>query len=151
VSVFSVNKNPTTRDLHAFGKAMLLGFGILGALLWVVYYVRTDPGSLVTWTGSGSQVTAVTFWALGAFLLALSFAAPAAAKPVYVIWMTVAAAIGMVMSTILLTVLFFVLTPIFALIVRPSDPLRKKLQAGGTYWEDYKPHEASIERLKRPF
>lgn len=151
MSVFTVNRNPTTKDLHAFGKAMLLGFGILGTLLWTVNYYRAEPGSLFAWTGSGAQLTAVCLWGVGAALFLLSFASPAAAKPVYVVWMTVAAAIGAVMSTILLTVLFFVLTPIFSLIVRRSDPLRRKLRAGGTYWEDYKPHEASIERMKRPF
>ena len=151
MAVFAVNKNPTTKDLHAFGKAMLLGFGILGVLLWTVTYFRARPESFLAWTGSNAQLVAVCFWGLGLVLLGLSYTAPAAAKPVYVIWMTVAAAIGTVMSTILLTVLFFVLTPIFSLIVRRSDPLRKKLRAGGTYWEDYKPHEPTIERLKRPF
>ena len=58
MSVFSVNKNPSKKDLHAFGKAMLLGFGILGALVWTVHYFRTEPESLFAWTGSGAQLSA---------------------------------------------------------------------------------------------
>jgi len=65
--------------------------------------------------------------------------------------MTVSTFIGTIMTTIMLTILFIVLLPLFSLIVRLGDPLRKKITSGPTYWEDYKPHEASIERMKRPF
>lgn len=151
VSVFAVNKNPSDHDLRAFGRAMWLGFGILGALLWVVHAYRADVPSYFTWRGSAPQVTSVCFWGLGVALCILSYASSAVSKPIYVVWMTVAAAIGTVMSTIMLTVLFFVLVPIFSIIVRRGDPLRKKLHAGGTYWEPYPAHEPTMERLKRPF
>jgi hypothetical protein len=40
--------------------------------------------------------------------------------------------------------------PLFSLIVRFGDPLRKKL-GGATYWEPYRPHEPTLERMRRPF
>lgn len=151
MSVFTVNKNPSVTDLRKFGYAMLLGFGVLGAILWTVHYVRTDPPSIMAWNDSIAQVTAVCFWGLGALLCAVSLASPTVAKPIYVVWMTVAAATGIVMSTIMLTVLFVLFVPLFSVIVRMGDPLGKKRSAGGTYWEDYKPHEPTIERMRRPF
>jgi len=71
-------------------------------------------------------------------------------RPLYVAWMTGAMAIGAVMSTVLLTVLYFVLLPVFSLI-RFKDPLRLKLKAEGSYWEDPSPHEATLDRTSRQF
>lgn len=151
MSVFTVNKNPSDKDLRAFGRAMMLGFGVLGALLWIVNAYRSPQGSFLSWSGATPQITALCFWALGALLCGISYASAAVAKPIYVSWMSVASAIGVVMSTIMLTLLFVVLLPLFSLIVRLGDPLRKKRHAGGSYWEAYKPHEPTIERLRRPF
>lgn len=149
--MFTVNKNPTPADLKKFGWAMLIGFGAIGCALWYLSGSRDADTSLWSWSGSSGQTTAVVFWSLGLLLCVLGVGAPAVAKPIYVVWMSVTVPIGIVMSTIMLSVLFFVLLPVFSLIVRTGDPLRKKLKASGSYWEDYKPHEATIERMQRPF
>ena len=94
---------------------------------------------------------AVSLQSLGAALWLLSYASPTATKPVYVIWMSVTVPIGIVMTTIMLSILFSVLLPVFALAIRLGDPLGKKLKASGSYWEDHKLHEATIERMERPF
>ena len=103
------------------------------------------------WSGSGLQIAAVCLPALGAALLVLSLTAVELTKRIYVAWMSVATPIGIVMSTLMLTVLYFVLLPVFSLIVRRADPLRKRLSDADRYWEDYKPHEATLERMRRPF
>lgn len=149
--VFTVNKNPTRRDIGKFGWAMLAGFGVVGGVLWLVPGATIRDHALLTWSGAGVQIAALCLWALGLGLAFLSFTAPGVARPVYVTWMSVAFAIGAVVSTVLLTVLFLVLLPLFSLVVRAGDPLRKKLNAKGSYWEDYKPHEATLERMRRPF
>ncbi len=149
--MFTVNKNPTISDLRKFGWAMLVGFWAIGALLWLSPWLKTRDLPALGWSGTGLQFTAISLQALGVGLCFLSLAAPPVARPVYVAWMTAAGAIGIVMSTVLLTVLFVFLLPVFSLVVRAGDPLRKRLTAGGTYWEDYKPHEATLERMKRPF
>jgi len=151
MALFAVNTNPSPQVLRGFGKAMLLGFGVLGVILWTVDCARAGGASIFAWTGSRPQTTAVVFWSLGILLAAISFTTPTVAKPIYVVWMIVANYIGIVMSTILLTLMFVLLLPIFSIVVRRTDPLRKRLRAGDTYWEDYKPHEATLERLKRPF
>jgi hypothetical protein len=149
--MFTVNRNPTADDIRKFGYAMLIGFWAVGALLWLGPWLKTRDLSVLGWSGTGLQFTAIGLQTLGVGLCLLSLAAPGAAKPVYVAWMTVAVAIGVVMSTVLLTALFLCLLPVFSLVVRAGDPLRKRLTAGGSYWEDYRPHEATLERMKRPF
>lgn len=149
--MFTVNKNPTAGDLRKFGWAMLIGFGVIGLLLWLAQWLGAREAGVLHWLGSGQQITAVCLWALGIVLCAVSLLSPSLAKPVYVAWMSVVVPIGIVVSTIMLSVLFFLFLPLFSLVVRLGDPLRKRLHAGETYWEDYKPHEATLERMKRPF
>ncbi|MGB2987591.1 MAG: hypothetical protein WBE26_17130 [Phycisphaerae bacterium] len=148
--MFTVNKNPTVDDLHKFGWAMLVGFTVVGAVLWLAHWLKAQDAGL-GWSGGGAQVTAVCLWVLAWALFTLSHLSPSVAKPVYVGWMTAVVPIGIVMSTLMLTVLFVLLLPVFSLVVRVGDPLRKKLTADRSYWEDYKPHEPTLERMRRPF
>ena len=53
------------------------------------------------------------------------------------------------MTSVLMTVLFFVLLLPFTLI-KLKDPLRLKL-GGATYWEPHKNPPATLERFQRPF
>ena len=65
--------------------------------------------------------------------------------------MTLAGAIGTVVTFVLLSVLYFVFLPIFSLI-RFKDPLRLKMPPKATsYWEEHKHHESTLERTARPF
>ncbi len=129
---------------------MLGGFGVLGALLWAVPYLEAGASGL-EWSGKANQILAICLWALGVLLLLVSRSARVLAKPVYVCWMSVAAAMGTVMTTVLLTLLYLFLLPVFSIIVRLGDPLRRKSKPGETYWEDYKPYEATLDRMGRPF
>jgi len=148
--MFTVNKSPSVGDLRKFGWAMLIGFGVIGGVLWTAAWRKYGGHGLLGWSGAGAQIVALCLWALGAGLCALSLYSPASARPVYVTWMRATAPIGMVMSTILLTLLFVFLLPLFALVVRWGDPLRKKL-GGSTYWEDYKPYHNTLDRMRRLF
>lgn len=148
--MFTVNRNPTRDDLRKFGRAMLFGFGILGGVLWFLHARKAEIG-LASWDGSGAQIASIVMWAAGVFCFLISLASAAITKRIYIIWMSATVPIGLFMSTVMLTAMFIVILPIFSLIVRRGDPLRKKLTVGGTYWEEYKPHEATIERMRRPF
>jgi hypothetical protein len=142
-----VNRNPGLAELRKFGGAMLLGFGVLGLVAW---YTGPMPHSFA-WAGVWRQKLAVVLWALGVCLLAVSFGPRALAKLVYVGWMTAAMQLGAVMTVVLLSILFVVLLPLFALI-RFADPLRMRLRPPGeSYWEDHKQHESTLERSARPF
>ena len=147
--MFRVNRNPSESDLRKFGRAMLIGFGAIAIVLWIGAAWRSDASASV-WTGAGGQIVAIVSASLGAGLFALSRASRSITRTVYVGWMTATTPVGIVMSTILLTALFVLILPVFSLIVRMADPLRRKL-GGSTYWEDHKPHEPTLERMRRPF
>ncbi len=150
--MFTVNKNPDADELRKFGWAMLIGFGVIAMVFWAAPWWKARDVAVLAWSGSGLQTTAIAFGGLGLLLCIFGHAVPVVAKPVYVIWMSVTVPVGIVMSTVLLTILFVVLLPIFSIVVRFGDPLRKKLSPDSdTYWEDYKPHEATLDRVGRPF
>jgi hypothetical protein len=148
--MFSVNKNPSVGDLRKFGRAMVIGFAGLALVMWFAPWLKTRNASVLVWSATDPQIAALVLLALGLGLCILGYAAPGTAKLVYVGWMSVAVPVGLAMSMVLLTVLFVFLLPVFSLVVRLGDPLRKKLR-GDSYWEDYKPHEPTLERMRRPF
>lgn len=129
---------------------MLIGFGALAAILWLLPVLKGGSAAL-SWSGRTGQVVAIAFVTLGIGLFILSRISLALTKTIYVGWMSVAVPIGIVMSTIALSILFFLLLPVFSLIVRRSDPLRKKIKRSGTYWEDYKHYEPTLDRMQRQF
>jgi hypothetical protein len=147
--MFTVNKNPSVSDLRKFGWAMLFGFGVIGVILWVVAWRRYGGGSF-GWSGAAGQQVAIGLFVLGVGLCVIGTSTPSLARPVYLTWMRASTPIGLVMSTIMLSVLFVFVLPLFSLIVRWSDPLRKKL-GGKTYWEDYRPYAHTLERMRRLF
>ncbi len=149
--MFVVNKNPSTNDLTKFGRAMLIGFAVLAAIVWLLAWKRGVIPTLLGWNGAGAQVAAVVLFGVGLALWLISLASAGTTRTIYIAWMTVTVPIGVVMTTLLLTVLFGLLLPIFSLIVRRGDPIRRRLSPGGTYWEPYKRHEPTLDRVRRPF
>ena len=141
--MMTVNRNPSPRELRQFGLAMLLGFGLLGVVLWC--------SESWGWAGGPRQRTALMFWGLGVLLCACSLAPRGLSVPVYVIWMTGALWIGKIVTPVMLTIVFVLLLPIFSLI-RLGDPLRLRLKPESeSYWEDHQHHDSTLERTKRPF
>lgn len=148
--MFTVNKNPSPTELRKFGNAMLIGFGALAAVIWLLPAWRGGAAAL-SWSGRTGQIVAVVFVGLGAGLFVLSRVSGSATRAAYVGWMSVAVPIGVAMSTVLLSLMYFVLLPVFSLIVRRGDPLRRKITGSGTYWEEYKHYEPTLERMRRQF
>lgn len=123
-----VKELPTgPRDLRKFGWTVGIAFGLLWAVLaYVVPYLSG---------GEGHDVAIL--WQIGAVLIVVGTALPVVLRPVYLAWMTMALALGFVMTRVLLTIFFFlVLTPvglIFKLIGR--DALSRKLDPEAeSYW-----------------
>ena len=128
--------------LRSFGRAV---GGVLLAIAGVVWWRRGWDPSAWVWGLGG----------VGAALVVLGLAAPAVLRPVYRAWMTLAFALGWVMTRVLLTLVFaLVVTPI-ALLARlvGRDRLGLKPPAGAaSYWvvrDD--PAPSSRERLERYF
>jgi hypothetical protein len=150
--MLAVNRNPSGWELRKFGWAMVGGFAVLGIVLWLLAWWRTTQAGVpfYAWTGQRTQVVILCLWGLGVLLWASSLAPYPVARAVYVAWMMMVVPIGIIMSTVIMTLIFAIVLPFFSLI-RLSDPLRKTLHKEGTYWEDAKPYEPTIERMMRPF
>ena len=112
--------NATTRDLRKFGLTVGLVFCLLGFWFWL----RHKP---FFWY---ALVPGVPLIALGAIL-------PRSLKWIYVGWMTLATLLGAVVSSIMLTLLFYVVVTPLALFARAigKDFLSQKLDPSApSYW-----------------
>jgi Na+/glutamate symporter len=107
------------RDLRKF--AFLVGGVFLLLGLW--FFFRHKPWH--PW-----------FWIPGMALIGFGALAPTALKPVYLGWMALAFMLGLVVSTVLLTLFFYlVITPI-GLLARllGKDFLARKWSNASSYW-----------------
>jgi len=108
------------RELRKFGLLVGGVFVVLGVLMWL----RHKPHFA---------------WCLtpGCVLFVLGAAVPKILKPIYIVWMSVAIALGFIVSNVLLTLFFFfVITPV-GLVARMAgkDFLSLKLSPSATtYW-----------------
>ena len=62
-----VNKNPSRSDVRTFGLVMLLGFGVIGAVLWYQSIKPPDgwwPDAGWGWNSGVPQVIAIALLAL---------------------------------------------------------------------------------------
>ena len=131
--VGKINYRPSVIELKKFGLVMLIGFGVIGALVW---WRDAGEGGIWSYVGSTGQRWSIGLWLFGVGVCVLSLVAPTLARYVYVGWMLAAWPIGMVISTVMVTLVFYLLiTPIglvFRLMGRDKMGLRKK--DGGSYW-----------------
>ena len=119
--------------MRLFGLVMLLGFGTFGAILW--WPARQDGSS-------GRALAGLALMAIGAAVLLLTLLAPSRARPLYRAWMRFGQSIGTVVSTLLLTALYFTVVTLVGRLMRlaGTDPLqRAKRAAGESYWEPHAP------------
>lgn len=132
-----VSRPIKSRDLRVFATAL----GAVAVLFAVLYSRRVGIISL-------PSLIAL----IGAFFLTVvAIWQPEWILPIYRPWMKFGAACGLVMTTLLLTVFYFTFLVPFTLI-RTKDPLRlRKLPVRGTFWEEYKTKEFSLDRFRRPF
>ena len=109
----------TPRDLRKFG--LLVGGVFLALALW--FFLRHKPWH--AW-----------FWVPAALLLGLSLVAPKALKRIYIGWMGLAFILGLIISTLLLTLFFyFVVTPIgMAARLFGKDFMGRKWSNQPSYW-----------------
>src|SRR5258705_879417 len=107
------------RDLRKFGLTVGAVFLLLG--VWFVF--RHKPWH--AW-----------FWVPGALLVLLGALAPRALEQVYIGWMTLAFVLGFVVSTVLLTIFFYVVVTPVGLVARlfGKDFLERKWSNAPSYW-----------------
>ena len=108
------------RDLRKFGLLVGGVFAVLG--LWFVF--RHKPWH--AW-----------FWVPGALLIVTGLAAPQALRRIYILWMGLAFFLGLIVSTVLLAVFFYVVvTPIgLAARIAGKDFLERGWSSAPSYWK----------------
>lgn len=116
-----VKWDPTARDLRQFAMAMLIGFGILGAL------ATFKAGSVATGT--------IVLWSAGA-VLALAGLTPGLGRLAYLAVYLFSGVAGWIVSHVLLVVLYYLVFTPLGLIMRftGADPLR--MRVSGSMWRE---------------
>lgn len=127
----------TPRDLRKFG--LLVG-GVCTLLgLWFQY--RGKP--FAPW-----------FLWPGASLVVVGLILPEALKFIYLPWMALGLALGFLVSSVVLAVLFFVVITPLSLMARAAgkDFLNRRLQSGaGSYWQERRGREGETSRFEKQF
>ncbi len=136
MAIIEANWNPSRKDLRIFGIAALIATVILACLL----HLRKDLP--LQW--------ALGIVAFGLIVFVGSLVLPKPTKVIYVIMVSLALPIGLVISTVLMTAFYYLLlTPLglfFRLVGR--DELELKFDRGReSYWIKRRPPES----LKRYF
>lgn len=118
---------------------------------WTVGGVLLLISALLAWKGVSWYPVLLT---IGALLVVLGSVLPQLLRPVFLAWMSLALAMGFVMTRVILTIFFcLVLVPVglvFRLIGR--DALHRKLDRGGaTYWIEKRYPIADRSRYEKFF
>lgn len=124
------------QKLRKFGIVMAVAFGLFG--------------SLVVWRGHGWGQ--YLWYVAGAFLL-LGLVAPRLLGPVERVWMAFAGVLGVVMTTVILTITFFVAMTPMGLLLRAmgKDLLEMKRDPeADSYWTPVEPG-GSASRPDKPY
>ncbi len=121
-----INWNPQQTHLRSFGNTVIVGAFIVAGIFYML--------------GSLSLAAATGVAAAGVLCLFLSYAVPAAAKPIYYLWFALGATIGIIVSNLVLALFYYlILTPV-ALAIRMfsrRDPLGLNPNANGdSNWRD---------------
>ena len=126
-------------DAQARKTALVVGGVLLLVAAWNLYRGRT--------------AVVVIFVSVGALLLVAGLFAPAAARAFHNAWMRLASALGYVNSRVLLTLMYYlVLTPYgFVTRLAGRDPLRRRGEAGESYWIERKTTRQTREQFERLF
>ncbi len=114
------------RDLRKFSLTVGAAFVALWAVFRFVLPMVFDQGKELP-----------ILWLIGVALAVVGTLAPVIVKPLYYAWMTMALALGFVMTRVLLTIFFFlVVTPVaFVFRLIGKDPLHRKLdREAESYW-----------------
>ena len=136
MAIIEVNWNPGRKDLRIFGTAALIATVILG------YLLHSKKDLPLQW--------ALVIVAFGLVVFVGSLVLPKPTKVIYVIMVSLALPIGLVISTVLMTAFYYLLlTPLglfFRLVGR--DELELKFDRNKTsYWVKRRPPKS----LKRYF
>lgn len=134
MSMVQINWKPDSTELRKFGVSMIVGFAIIGGVLY--------------WRDRTS--IAYGCFVFGAISGLLGLTGTRVALPIYIAWMSVAYVMGNIVSRLLLALLYYgMFTPMgLAMRLGGRDSLRLKRPEMSTYWIDIpeSPREKHYER-----
>jgi hypothetical protein len=123
-----VNWQPDTPARKAFGKSLMIGFPIIGAVLFLLKWALQKMVIWPLWLAIG-----------GAGVGSLCWLVPAIALPFYLLWYGVGCSIGLVVTNVIISAIYYlVFTPVgFALRTFGKDPMERAFQPEAkSYWKD---------------
>ena len=126
-------------------KSTLRRFGLIMAIPLILI------AAILFWKSHDSAA----WWAGAAAMFALiGLVSPQALKAIYIVWMTFAYYLSVVMTFIILTLFFIVFLTPAGLIMRlfGKDPMKRRFPgAENSYWVDSQTYENTIERYSKPY
>ena len=135
-----------------FGPRALRHFGVL---FWVVFWIVA--GIIVYKHGLRAvygHPWAVGFEIAGGLFLLAGYAFPAVLKTPYRLWMGLAVVMGIVMSSLILTLVYYLMMTPIGLVMRlfGKDPMNRKIdREAETYWRPRAPETNDPARVEKMF
>jgi hypothetical protein len=132
MALWAMEWRPSTRQLRTFG--VVASVFAAGAGLWILL-----TGSVLgsTFAGSAGRLLAYAFWGASAVCLAMALVVPKGLWPLYVALTAVTLPLGIVLSFVILSGLFYLLFTPVSLVFRllGRDALQRKFDPqADSYW-----------------
>ena len=123
MSLVHINWRPDAKELRKFGITVLIGFAIIGT---IIFFTAKTP------------VSAYWLWGIGAVFGISGLTGTVIALPFYFAWMGIAFVIGNIMSRIIMVLVYFLVVTPIGLLMRMTgrDRLRLKKTKEDSYWTD---------------
>lgn len=137
MSLVQINWKASKKDLFWFGVCMIVGFGLIGGLLWWKAY----------------RTAAIVCWVVAGVCGGLGLTRTSAALPFYWAWMSIAFVLGNIISRLVLAVFFYGMITPMGLVMRlcGRDKLTLRRRTVDTYWVDAAPPAPDKSRYERQF
>lgn len=130
-----INWKPDAKELRKFAWSLIIGFPCIALVFFLAKWMKTHTQPDATFF--------LQLGGIGALVGLVCMLIPIIARPLYYVWYTLAACIGIVMANLLFAVMFYGLFAPMGLFMRliGRDPLKLHWQkeAASTYWQDAEP------------
>jgi hypothetical protein len=144
MGLVEINWRPEAGELRKFGLAMIVGFGIIGSL---VYLKAAHSAGWRDWSVGSLPLV---LWIAGGAAGLLGLSGTRAALPVYWVWMGIAYVMGNIISRLFLLFLFYGMITPMGICMRLSGRDKLLLRRGQfrSYWQEVPPvrNKSSYER-----
>lgn len=134
MSMVTIDWKPDDVAIRVFARTLMIGFTLIA---WVVWYFQ---GGLAQSREAGVMVWGILpyLWGIPLVLGTLSWLFPAFGRLVYKPWMGIAFVMGTIVSSLILSLVYYlVVTPIGLFMrLRGHDPLRLKRGQRTSNWQE---------------